>query len=161
MFDLRFAARWPEHGYQIKTAGAMRRTVALEIMPGGTLDTMPFGGVDGVDQLRVLIGPACLDFDKDHRVTVERDEINLTEGAEVISSYDAMTTPAQTPSGYSLSARAEKQMPTPFIRRLRRAFFSSCWQQVVYEREVHGAYVSCRPDHAGSRAWRDGPCRGA
>lgn len=81
MFDPRLATGRPEHSHEIKTTGAVRRAKALEIMPGGELNTMPLGSVDGVNQLCVFVGDTRLYLNKHDCIAVERHEVYFTEGA--------------------------------------------------------------------------------
>lgn len=167
MLDLRLAVRVPEDGHQIKSGGGVLGVVLAEVGTCGSFNAAPFDGTGRVRHVGRFVRRARLHLDENDGIPVKRDQVNLADRAGEVSTENAVAVSAQESLGRTLAPRTEDQMPRLArwvigVRpRRARATSTPPTLQPSDEREVHAASASCRRGRGGSRAWRDGPCRGA
>ena len=95
----------------------------LEVMACGALDTAPLDQAGRLDQVGVFAGSARLHLGEDNGVVIERDEVDLSDGALIIARKNPVPVSAQMTRRDPLAVRAKQQV----VRRLRRRSSRAAW----------------------------------
>jgi hypothetical protein len=104
MLDRRRPAFRPDDGQDIEAARAVLCPSAGEVVSGRTSQFHLLGSPDRILRVGEFDGGSRLDLDEYERIPIDRDEIDFTEGATVVSFEDAVSEPFQVARNQGFAA---------------------------------------------------------
>src|SRR5690242_5716661 len=100
MDDVWFAlSRRPTEGEHVKTRGGVEQAVLLQIIQGEAREAALLGVIDGSGRPVGVVAACRTHLDENDTSAVQGDNIQLTVGASVIASQNAVAEAAQKTSG--------------------------------------------------------------